>query len=496
MERFDTAEKRWRIVKDWIIRQIESGEWAAESKLPSIRTLSRMFKTSITTVQRALADLEANAYVQTLPRVGYFVCAAGHAKSVSQFDFSSVTVNVNHDVVSMLSQASSRETASLSSAVLHSDLTPNVLLSKCLTAVASKAGNSLTGLVAPPGLPALRRRIAGLMLARGVACGPDDVLVTSGDTIALELALEAIAPKAATVAIETPTYYGILQTIERLGMRALPIATDTTHGINLDHLEEALKQKKVAVIFLNPTLQNPRGFIMPNHARARLSQLACAAEVPIIEDDIFFDLAPYEATPRALKSYDTTGQTIYCSSFSKTIAPGYRVGWCVPGKYRDAILAQMFSRNLAVSSIAQHVLSEFIGRGYMEEHCARLRSQLSSVMASFASLVETDFPVGTTYNPPRGGFIHWIELPCHTNMSLLEKLASKHDCHVVGSSVFFPDRRPSTALRICLGTTLTPAVIHRLKNLAICAHRSCNSQSLQDIEGASHTAPISRQILY
>jgi len=294
------------------------------------------------------------------------------------------------------------------------------------------------------------------------------VLITSGDTIALELALEAVAPKGATVAIETPTYYGILQTIERLGMRALPIATDTTNGINVDHLEEALKQKKVAVIFLNPTLQNPRGFIMPNEARARLSQLACAANVPIIEDDIFFDLVPDGATPRAIKSYDTTGQTIYCSSFSKTIAPGYRVGWCVPGKYRDAILAQMFSRNLAVSSIAQHVLNEFIGRGYMEEHCARLRTQLASVVDVVASLVKTDFPAGTGYIPPKGGFIHWLELPGDTDMAALEKLAGEQGCHVVGSSIFFPDRRASTGLRICLGTRVTVGVVKSLRRLGGC----------------------------
>lgn len=287
MDKFDRADKRWRIVNDWMIRQIEGGEWAAESKLPSIRSLARLFETSITTVQRALTDLQANAYVFTVPRVGYFVSATAQTKPASGFDFSSVSVNVNHAVVTMLSQAASRATASLSSAVLHSDLTPHVLLNKCLSAVAAKADNALTGLVAPPGLPALRRRIAGLMLARGVVCGPDDILVTSGDTVALELALEAIAPRGSTVAIETPTYYGILQTIERLGMRALPIRTHGKLGIDVDHLEEALKQKKVAAIFLNPTLQNPRGFIMPDETRARLSRVARAADVPIIEDDIF-----------------------------------------------------------------------------------------------------------------------------------------------------------------------------------------------------------------
>jgi DNA-binding GntR family transcriptional regulator len=124
MDRFEAPDKRWRRVKDWIIRQIDSGEWPARTKLPSIRTLARLFDTSITTVQRALADLEANAYVLTEPRVGYFVSAAGRASPASRFDFSSVTVNVNHAVVAMLSQAASRTTLSLSSAVLHGDLTP------------------------------------------------------------------------------------------------------------------------------------------------------------------------------------------------------------------------------------------------------------------------------------------------------------------------------------------------------------------------------------
>lgn len=470
MDKFDRREKRWRIVREWITRQIEGGEWAAESKLPSIRTLARLFNTSITTIQRALADLEADAYILIVPRVGYFVSASAQTNPANGFDLSSVSVNVNHAVVAMLSQAANRETASLSSAVLHSELTPHSLLNKCLSAVANKHDHTLTGLIAPPGLPALRRRIAGLMLARGVVCGPNDVLITSGDTIALELALEAVAPKGSTVAVETPTYYGILQIIERLGMRALPIKTHAKLGLDVNHLAEALKQKKVAVIFLNPTLQNPRGFIMPNEARTQLSRLARDADIPIIEDDIFFDLVPNEARPRAIKSYDTEGQTIYCSSFSKTVAPGYRVGWCVPGKYRDALVAQMFSRNLSVSSIAQHVINEFIGRGYMAEHCVKLQSQLSSITTAVKALVQTDFPAGTVYVPPQGGFIHWIEFPGHTDMAALEKLVSERGCHVVGSNIFYPDGRATTGLRICLGTALSPGVIESLKTLSACAH--------------------------
>lgn len=473
MDSFDRTDKQWQIVRDWIVRQIGSGEWPAESRLPSIRALARLFETSITTVQRALNDLEANAYVTSVARVGYFVSMSGRAAVDDGFELSSVSVDVNHAVVAMLSQAASSTTASLSSAVLHGELTPHVLLNKCQSVLANKADPSHAALVPPPGLAALRRRIAGLMLARGVVCGPDDILVTSGDTIALELALEAVAPKGgATVAIETPTYYGILQTIERLGMRALPIRTDAEHGIDLDHLEQALRHTKVDVIFLNPTLQNPRGFIMPDASRARLSTLAREAKVPIIEDDIFFDLTPEQARPRAIKSYDTTGQTIYCSSFSKSVAPGYRVGWCVAGKFRDAIVAQMFSRNLAVSSLAQNVLNEFIGRGYMDEHCSKLRAQLATLTDFVDTFVRQKMPAGCTYRAPQGGFIHWIELPPHTDMARFQRLTVERGCPMASSDIFFANHHASTGLRLCLGRTLSPQVLHSFTILAECAHEA------------------------
>ncbi|WP_416423478.1 PLP-dependent aminotransferase family protein [Pseudomonas sp. App30] len=491
MDRIEKQQKRWRTVKDWIVRQIDSHEWQPGARLPSVRELTRLFGTSITTVQRALAELEASAYVLATPRVGYFVAAPGTAASPAPHDFSSVTVNVNQAVVAMLAQAANPATLSLSSAVLHDELTPQVLLNKCLAALAAQAQVSLAGLVPPPGLPALRRRIAGLMLARGVACGPDDILITSGDTIALELALEAVAPKGATVAIETPTYYGILQTIERLGMRALPLRTHLATGIDIDHLQEALAQKKVDVIFLNPTLQNPCGFIMPEGHRARLSVLACEAGVPIIEDDIFFDLVPEQARPRALKSYDSSGQTIYCASFSKTIAPGYRVGWCVAGRYRAAILAQMFARNLAVSSLAQHVLDAFIGRGYLAPHCARLRTHLASLGEYVAGVVSTRFPPGTLYQPPAGGFIHWVRLPAHTDMALLRRLAGEGGCHVAGSGIFSADGADSTAIRLCLGRTLSPQVARCFEVLARCAWQA--GGGLQPQAGCAVALPALRK---
>lgn len=471
MDKGKREAKRWRHVRDWVVRQIDSGELTPTAPLPSIRELARLCATSLTTVQRALVDLEAEAYVVAVPRVGYFVAAARQGKPPAPYDFSGVEVQVNQAVVAMLSQAASRPGLALSSAVLHDELTPQVLLNRCLVSLAGKADARLAGLIAPPGDLSLRRRLAGLMLSRGVSAGPDDILITAGDSSALELALEAVAGKGALIAIETPTYYGILQVIERLGMRALPIRTHEASGMDLAQLEEALQTQPVAAIFLNPTLQNPCGFIMPDAQRARLSQLARQAEVPIIEDDIFFDLVPPVVRPRAIKSYDSTGQTLYCASFSKTVAPGYRVGWCLPGRYREAILAQLFARNLAVSSLAQQVLAEFIARGYLDDHCARLRTQFATTRDYLTAFVASHFPRGTRYLPPSGGFIHWLRLPEGTDMAALIALAQTRGCAIAGSGIFFADGRDTHALRLCLGRALTPEVIQGLHVLAQCAQQ-------------------------
>ncbi|NJM32728.1 MAG: PLP-dependent aminotransferase family protein, partial [Limnobacter sp.] len=201
------------------------------------------------------------------------------------------------------------------------------------------------------------------MIRRGVMCSPNDIVITAGDTVALELGLLATGKPNDRVIVEDPTYFGILQAIEQVGMRAVPIQTCATRGINLAQVEKALKNGLYAAIFLNPTLQNPKGFVMPAHQRMLLAKMASQAGVTIIEDDVFFDLLnPVHQTP-AIKSY-APHNVLYCSSFTKTLAPGFRVGWCVPGKHKEAILAQMFGRNLSVSNLPQLVLAEFLKRGY------------------------------------------------------------------------------------------------------------------------------------
>ncbi len=297
---------KWRTVRNWLELQIESGAIRNGERLPSLRILAKQFRVSLATVQRALADLETTAAIRAVARKGYFASVAeGHSPA---HDFSGVKARVDLDVVAMLASAASTGIVPLGSAVLDESLVPNALLKRCMGAIARQSYGSFP-LYPPPGALELRKRIAGLMIERGVICTANDIVITGGDTVAMELSLRAMGRPGEQVIVEDPTYFGILQTIEQTGMRAVPIRTNPVSGIDLDHLSFALRSGPHAAIFLNPTLHNPLGFVMPESNRRALATLAQVSDVGIIEDDVFFDLLPESGRVRAIKFF---GARTYC----------------------------------------------------------------------------------------------------------------------------------------------------------------------------------------
>lgn len=459
----------WAVPRDWLLRQIEKGTFAEGERLPSVRELAALLGISINTARRAIADLVDSAHITALPRSGYFV--SHRAAKIVADEFAGVDVRVDHKVVAMMARAGQGGYMAFASAVLGSGYAPTKLLSRCVAAV-SRTETAGAGFIPPPGDLELRRRIAGLMIRRGVACTAEDVLVTAGDTVAMELALQALGGAGDLVVVEDPTYFGILQAIEHVGMRALPIQTGA-EGIDLDALAAALQRCRPAAIFLNPTLHNPCGFVMPEAARRRLVKLAATAGTGIIEDDIFHDLLPDGRRVLPIKAL-APEEVLYCSSFTKTVAPGYRVGWCLPGRHRPAVLAQMHSRNLSVSSLPQAVLAEFLRRGYLPEHLSQLRGNITRSAQSFARLIVEHFPPGTLYRPPPGGFIHWVELPGVVDMEVFHREALALGIATAHGDIFSPVA--CRGLRFCLGRPVTPETLGALTALGALARRLAAGQ--------------------
>ncbi|WP_282091807.1 PLP-dependent aminotransferase family protein [Epibacterium ulvae] len=452
---------RWQILVDWVTKQIDSGGLKNGDILPSLRKLAEQFDVSLATAQRAVWQLEQLGVLQTIPRVGSMIVAKPSQEAA--FNFSGLDVDVDMDVAAMLAKASLPSMVTLGSAVLDKSLSADPVLRRCLTSVA-KNSDVISQFVPPPGDIRLRQVIAGQMVTRGVICAPDDIIITAGDTVALELSLTALGKPKGIVIVEDPTYFGILQAIEHTGMKALPVKTDPKTGIDTEVVAAALEQKGVAAIFLNPTLQNPRGFTMPREKREFLAELSQKHDVPIIEDDVFADLVEREHRVDAIKSF-AAENVIYCSSFTKTIAPGFRVGWCIPGKYKSSILAQMFGRNLSVSSLPQAVLVDFFLKGYHKNHLETLRQNIATSANKFAHLVNEAFPKGTVYHPPAGGFVHWVELPNSIDLAEFHTEIERSGIVMAPARIFSLTGQYNSGLRFCLTSKMTPALVRNITRL-------------------------------
>lgn len=451
--------------------QIDAGVFLPDERLPSVRNLMQRENISVTTALRVFRALEENGRAYARHRSGYFVrprnSEAGWTppQEAAQRRFDGVPVAINHLVVDMLETSAAANILPLGSAVLDRLLIPQSQLSRILMSIAKRDADKSACYTPPPGLFELRCGIARIMGDRGVLCGPDDIVVTAGDSAAIECALRIVARPGDSIAIETPTYFGILQAIEAAGMKAVEIATDSATGIDIAQFELAVQSQKIAAVLLNPTLQNPLGFTMPVKHRERVVEILAEARIPLIEDDVFHDLYAGPRQLAAMKSFDQDGMVLYCSSFSKVLTPGYRVGWCLPGRYRRQMMTDFLGRNISISSLPQLVLSDFLRKDYYDRHATKLRDMFADYPAKVAVLINKHFPRGTRVSQPDGGFVYWIELASPINIATLYAAALADGISIAPGPIFFASGSSNTTFRICIGRQWTAKIEQSIANL-------------------------------
>lgn len=263
----------------------------------------------------------------------------------------------------------------------------------------------------PPGNPELIRQIARRYQERGIGVDPGEIVVTIGATEAINLCLQAVARPGDTIAVESPTFYAMLHAIERMGMRAIEIATHPKLGIDLDALASALERERIAACMVMPNFQNPLGFQMPDERKAALVELLARHEVPVIENDVYHELYYGEARPSALKTFDRQGLVLHCASFSKSLSPGYRIGWAMPGRFRDRVEKLKFLNTLATPAIEQLAIAEYLKHDGYDHHLRRIRKQYAQQANLTSAMVRRFFPEGTRLSQPQGGYVLWVELP-------------------------------------------------------------------------------------
>lgn len=424
-------------------------------RLPSVRKASASRGISPSTVFEAYYLLEAKGLIQARPRSGYYVSAralpAGDGPRASAPGKRSTRVEISDLVFEVLGSVAERDVVPLGSAFPGASLFPLDRLARAMGAGMRRLDpwRIVEGL--PRGSAALRRHIALRYALDGTTIHPDELIITSGALDALNLCLQAVTRPGDVVAIESPTFYAALQAIERLQLKAIEVATDPRDGIDLAALATVLAAHPVKACWLMPNFQNPLGSLMPDANKRALVDLLRKHQVPLIEDDVYGELYYGPTRPRPAKAYDRDGLVMHCSSFSKCLAPGYRVGWVAAGRYARQIQRLKLMTTLSAAVPSQEGIAEYLTHGGYDRHLRHLRHALEVQQALTRQAIARHFPAGTRVTQPEGGYFLWVELPPSIDALALHQQALLHDISIAPGQLFSNDRRFKHFIRINYG---------------------------------------------
>ncbi len=431
----------------------------------SSRGLALREGVSLPTAVAALRSLESQGLIVARARSGYFVCDARTftprrsrppstpyevGLSASAFDITSVSRDVR---------------VSFAGASPHPDWLPLGGMRRALNvAMRRAAGDGL--LYSPaPGYGGLRHQLTLLARSWGADFSSDEVVVTAGATQALRLALRVTCRAGDIVAVESPTYFGLLTLLEGLGLKALEVPTDPRAGMDIAALATTLEQYSVAAVIASPTVQNPLGTIMPLASKRALVAMLERKGVPLIEDDVYGDLAEGRTRPPACKAFDGTGNVLYCSSVSKTLAPGWRTGWIAAGRYTGQLMKLRWEESLAGSPVLERALAEFLASGDYRRHLRKFRSRINTAVKAIAARVQACFPAGTRISRPLGGYLLWVELPAAIEAREVYSRALSLGIGIAPGQIFSPRAQYAHHLRLSCAQSVTPELLHALDRL-------------------------------
>ena len=450
-----TARHLYEELAEDLTGLIAKGTLRAGDRLPSVRVLSDQRGVSISTVLQAYLLLESRGFVETRPQSGHYVRSTRLAlvpePRPPRLSSTATKVTVSDLIARVYGASRDPNVVLLGGGYMSPALLPTERLNRGLAAVARAAGGAGIAYDPPPGLPALRRQVARRAAECGVALRADELVTTVGTMEALHLCLRAVARAGDTIVVESPAYYGVLQLIESLEMRALEVPSNAGTGIDLGLLDAALRQQRVKACLVVTNFSNPSGALMPDDAKRELVKMLARRDIPLIEDDIYGDLHFDGARPRPARAFDRHGLVMLCGSFSKTLAPGYRVGYVAPGRYRDAVERLKFAQTVATPTLAQMAIADFLENGGYERHLRRLRRALSEQVARVSEAIAEHFPAGTRISRPRGGFLLWVEMPPGKSALELHDRALAKGVSVAPGPIFSAKQRFTSCIRVSCG---------------------------------------------
>jgi DNA-binding transcriptional MocR family regulator len=418
---------------------ITEGTLKPGDRLPSVRKLREQLAVSTSTVLEAYRLLEDRGLIQVRPQSGYYVKPMAlqllHEPSATRPLAQPCEVDLTL-AFRVIATIQNREVIQLGAALPALELMPLAHLNRLMGKIMREDPERVHAYGTPHGCPELRSELAKRMLDAGCSIAPDQLVITNGANEAIYLCLQALTQPGDTVAVESPTYFTMLEALKNLHLKALPLPTHPREGISLSHLEAALSTGTLKAVLLVSNFSNPLGCCMADRKKKRLMELLNEYEVPLIEDDVYGELYFEGPRPKAIKAFDTADRVLYCTSLSKTLSPGLHIGWCAAGRYQTRVSQMKSVVNLGNAIAPQLTVAAFLANGGFDRHLRQLRRAYQGQMSRMQQAIGDYFPAETRVTRPTGGHVLWLEMPESFDALQLYEAALKHRISIAPGGIF------------------------------------------------------------
>lgn len=395
-----------------VTEQIKSDTLQFGDRLPSLRSAQKLYNVSLNTVKQAYMELESRSLVESRPKYGYYVSQTSQRKlalpSVAKMKVSEEKNSPEDLIGKVFGSIAGTDMTQFALGIPGKSLLPVAKMKKCMIDVIKRKSDSGTNYEPVQGSVGLRREIAKWSIVMEGKITEDDLVITSGAMNGVYNCLMAVTQPGDYVAVESPVYFGILQAIQLLGLKAVEIPTHPITGVDLDALKKVMPKLSACCFVVN--YNNPLGFQMPDENKKELVRMLTEHNVPLVEDDVYGNIYFGAGRPKPCKFYDEAGIVMWVGSVSKTLAPGYRVGWVAPGKFKEKIIRQKLVQTVSSPSLFSDVIADFLEHGRYDHHLRMFRKKLYANYLQIQKSVTQYFPDNTKISEPKGGFMLWLEL--------------------------------------------------------------------------------------
>lgn len=454
---------------------ISSGILEVGNKLPSIRALSKERGVSHSTSYQCYIELEKRGLIEARPKSGYYVRFRPSLLKPCTNTFienDSETADIDDMIREVLQNSSRNDCVHFSVSVPDNQLLPLVKLKKSAQFVLNHHPAQALSYEKPEGNENLRKQIARQAFNSGIQTTPGEIIITSGCLEAINLALRATTCPGDYVAIESPTYYGIHRTIVSMGLIPVEIETRSDIGIDLNILTQLLKANSISACVFVTNFSNPLGASISDNNKKELIRIMEEYSAQLIEVDIYGDIYFENHRPKTCKGFDVADNVILCSSVSKSLAPGYRVGWIMPGKSYGKVLHLKLNQSVASPTLTQAIVGHFIENGRYDLHMRKLRTILHQHSMRYLKAIHEYFPEDIRVTQPKGGYVFWVALRNGINTYSIYQEALTKGVTFAPGQIFSRKFDFSNCLRLSFGTPFSDKVDKALKTLGeiISAH--------------------------